>query len=517
MKTPSPIRKSPASSRWMRELEACWAILPQGALVLGPKGEIARMNDGARDILGFAADEPSSPAKAKALPPIRLLENPLEPPGASLAERVLGGEIIRRVEAFLRRPDGREVPVRVTGTPVIGPGEAVRSALLILEDLSELDAIHQDAMRHVNEMARTLDSINEGVIVYGPGGEILRVNATARRVLGRDFETWQGLPPVERNTRLRVETEDAQPLTTEASPLLRALKGETVYGFPLRLHLSSGRTMHLLSTVTPMHDDEGRINSVLGTYTDVTRLYDLLHLRDEIASVVAHDLRQPLSAILTNAEVVAALIRGGHGDSAAEIADSIARGAARMNAIIEDLVDGIRLEAGRIELKPRPLALEERFRDLVQRMFTPSEAQRLRIEVEDALPKLVADPDRLDRIVVNLLTNAIKYAEPDTPVELRARVEGPDIVIEVRDRGPGIKPEEIPLIFERFYRSEKPDKTQGLGLGLYISRILTEAHGGRIWVESEVGKGSTFFVALPIRRESSDRESPPGFTSEPAG
>jgi signal transduction histidine kinase len=123
---------------------------------------------------------------------------------------------------------------------------------------------------------------------------------------------------------------------------------------------------------------------------------------------------------------------------------------------------------------------------------------RIQIEVRDDLPAVLADINRSERILVNLLSNALKYSPAGTPVLVKAEPENGLVRIAVADQGDGISPEDQPYIFDRFYRSATAKKAEGLGLGLYICKALVENQGGRIWVESEVGKGSKFYFTLPI-------------------
>jgi signal transduction histidine kinase len=134
----------------------------------------------------------------------------------------------------------------------------------------------------------------------------------------------------------------------------------------------------------------------------------------------------------------------------------------------------------------------------VERMRTVMDITRISLQVPDDIPPVVADYARLERIITNLLTNALKYSSPETPVMISAHRQGGMVVISVTDAGRGIAPEDVSHLFERYYRSEREHDTEGIGLGLYITKRLVEAHGGQIWVESEVGKGSTFSFTLPV-------------------
>jgi signal transduction histidine kinase len=136
--------------------------------------------------------------------------------------------------------------------------------------------------------------------------------------------------------------------------------------------------------------------------------------------------------------------------------------------------------------------------EFLQRSATAIDTTRIRLEVAADVPAVNADYNRLERIILNLLTNALKYSDPGTPVQLRAQRTDHVVEISVTDQGQGITPEDLPHIFERFYRAAGRRKAEGIGLGLYISKLLVEAHGGRIWAESAVGKGSTFSFTLPV-------------------
>jgi len=119
----------------------------------------------------------------------------------------------------------------------------------------------------------------------------------------------------------------------------------------------------------------------------------------------------------------------------------------------------------------------------------------------------LADPNRLERMLGNLLSNAIKYSGTGAEITVRVRERGGEAIVTVSDRGPGIDPKDLPHLFERGYRAARDESTEGLGLGLYITRLLVEAHGGRIWVDSEVGRGSSFNFTLPLVQSLPSRSS----------
>ena len=169
--------------------------------------------------------------------------------------------------------------------------------------------------------------------------------------------------------------------------------------------------------------------------------------------------------------------------------------------MIQELVESTRLESGILELHKEladPCGL---LREVVQGVGTPEDRGRIQPECAEGLPELLVDRERMERAVVNLITNALKYSPPTSPVVVKAERTDGEVQISVSDRGVGIAPEELPHIFDRFYRAAAGRKGQGLGLGLYITRLMVEAHGGRVGVESRLGEGSTFRITLPIHGE----------------
>ena len=216
---------------------------------------------------------------------------------------------------------------------------------------------------------------------------------------------------------------------------------------------------------------------------------------------ISHDLRAPLTIILGQAQIIqrwADKQSTAIPDTVVKSAGYIVASARRMNRMIQDLVDSVRLEAGQLQLEKQPVDLKAFVTDLAGRAAGGMDLARVEVHMPADLPPVNADPDRLERILMNLLTNALKYSPADTKILVSAkRIDGA-VTVSFTDRGMGIAPQDKPFIFDRFYRAQGAQKTEGVGLGLYITRMLVEAHGGRIWVESELGKGSTFYVTLPF-------------------
>jgi PAS domain S-box-containing protein len=223
-------------------------------------------------------------------------------------------------------------------------------------------------------------------------------------------------------------------------------------------------------------------------------------MRAEILAIVSHDLRNPLTSILTGAGLLLRDVSAGR--TVLKRAEMIQRAAQRMNNLIEDLVDFGRIQSGQLTVEPTTVeaeALLEETRDAFEEIAR-ERSVILRIEGPDPMPRLHCDPKRVLQVLSNLVGNAVKLVPAAGSVTLRARAAGTEAVFCVVDSGPGIPSEDLPHVFDRYWRG-KNTKYKGTGLGLSIAKAIVEAHGGRIWAESEVGVGSTFSFSLPVAEE----------------
>jgi len=239
-----------------------------------------------------------------------------------------------------------------------------------------------------------------------------------------------------------------------------------------------------------------RFASFLITALALSGIREAMRRQEDLLRTVSHDLRSPLAALSGQAQI----LRNRTADDpwiAARVA-AILRAANRMDSMISDLVDGALEAAGRLRLELQRIELQPYLAELMTRMSGAMEVERVELALTARPPLAVrADPNRLERVLVNLISNALKYSPPGTRVRVDAvRVDG-RVVLSVADRGPGIAPEDAAHLFERYYRGRAAAGQAGLGVGLYSARLLVEAHGGRIQVENAPDGGATFRVELP--------------------
>jgi len=214
---------------------------------------------------------------------------------------------------------------------------------------------------------------------------------------------------------------------------------------------------------------------------------------------VSHELRSPLTAIAGYTDTL--LHAGPWGaDTEREFLEIVARSAGKLAGLVDNLLDAAKVEAGVLRLECEPVRVERIAEQVISQRRALMPDHTLRADVEPGLPLASADPLRVEQILANLVDNAIKYSPNGGPIAVRVSHVNGHLTVGVSDRGVGVSPEQAERLFQRFYRvdSSLQRTTRGVGLGLFICRSLVEAHGGRIWVESQPGQGSTFWFTLPV-------------------
>jgi hypothetical protein len=250
-----------------------------------------------------------------------------------------------------------------------------------------------------------------------------------------------------------------------------------------------------------------RLAGHLALIVEKSRLYkellDLNEIKNRILGVVAHDLRNPITVISSYARIMSRGMLGFINQEQKEALEKIQKTCENMTSMVNELVDISAIESGRLELKPADVDLKEFLKDCYSsnQILAMEKNITLKLEHDPDLPTVFWDSNRITQVINNLVTNAVKFSHPETTITIRACVKEEEVEISVEDQGQGIPEDEIGRIFMDFGKtSVKPTAGEkSTGLGLAISRRNVEAHGGSIRVESLVGKGSTFFITLPIK------------------
>ncbi len=330
-----------------------------------------------------------------------------------------------------------------------------------------------------------LNSMVEGLLLLDEDGRVELANRALVKLLD--------LPGDPRGKSL-IETVRAH----ELASLVKSLSPQQpLLDYQLRLAGSPEKWLQVNGAA--WLDNQGRPRGTVLVFHDLTRLKKLERNREEFVANVSHELRTPLSMIKGYVET---LLEGAkdNPEVATRFLETINRNADRLKLLIEDLLTISELESGRVRLNLQPVALRGAA-DKVLGDFK-ARAGAKEIKLTNAVPDLQvrADVNRLEQVLGNLVDNAIKYGRPGGLVEVSARPANPGLVeICVRDNGPGIPPEALERIFERFYRVDKARSREqgGTGLGLSIVKHIVQSHGGTAWARSEPGQGASFFFTMP--------------------
>jgi len=338
-----------------------------------------------------------------------------------------------------------------------------------------------------------LKGMGEGVLVVDERGRILMINDAFRELLSISTD-------VSGKTSLEIVR------NTEMEEAIRgAMQDGKGRAFELTLPSPGGRTFEVnVVSIYPSPEgmdkgDEG-IRGAIVVFHDITRLKELEKIRQDFVANVSHELRTPLTTIKGYSET---LLEGALKEEvASQFVQVIKKHTDRLTKIVEDLLMLSKVESKELRLNLEPLSLADLIDDVLDFVKDAATKKNLSIFKNESPPSLVVEADRnyLEQVFVNLLDNAIKYTPEGGRVSLSASEKNQEeVLISVQDDGIGIPREDLPRIFERFYRVDKGRSQElgGTGLGLSIVKHIIQAHGGKVWAESQLGKGSTFYFTLP--------------------
>jgi len=395
-------------------------------------------------------------------------------------------EVAQRAIQLVLSTFGKEVRVR-SSDEVESLSKAIGE--MGIQSRSKIEEISKEK----DYLQTILKGMMEGVLVVDGRGRILMVNDALRGLLSLSSDVSDKMPleiirNVELEGAIRKATEDGENIALE---LDLNESGEKVIEVNVVSILPSGRQID--------EDSEG-IRGAIAVFHDITRLKQLEKIRQDFVANVSHELRTPLTTIKGYAET---LLEGAlKEDQAFQFVQVIKRHTDRLTKIVEDLLMLSRIETREFQLKWEDVSVRDFIDDIIDFVRDPAERKKISLSRNEVPSSLIVKGDRsyLEQILINLLDNAIKYTPEKGKVMVSAvERDSKDIQFSVEDNGIGIPKEDLSRIFERFYRVDKGRSKElgGTGLGLSIVKHLVQAHGGKVWVESQMGKGSTFYFTLP--------------------
>jgi signal transduction histidine kinase/FixJ family two-component response regulator len=367
---------------------------------------------------------------------------------------------------------------------------------LVRSNIHEHEHAEKEA-RHRAQLNALLGNLREGVAIADSTGKLLMLNDVGCAILGIEGEHPASIPVIPEEL-LDVRDPEGRPVPCEQRPLPRATRGEQFTDYELAYALANGDQRRVVFTGTSVRDERGNVALAIVVFRDVTEARRQERQREEYAALTSHDLRNPLGSVLTCIVMLKQALEKMGLSGELKLAERAGRNVQRMTQMLEELTLATSLESQGVPLKRAAHDLGELVANSVD-SIDAARSRRIEVETDGASPYAVlADASRIERLITNLLENALKYSSEDAPVIVRLSRNGSAVELHVVDRGIGIAPENLKMLFDRYYRTAGGQaRASGLGLGLYIARLIVEAHGGRIDVSSEIGKGSTFRLILP--------------------
>ncbi len=344
-------------------------------------------------------------------------------------------------------------------------------------------------------MSALLDSAADGIFILSPKLTIERTNPAFKRLL-----KWDG--------KESLHQDHGKVIRWASPPNGLTLEDAVAGGWPLTKNAHFYVEGDLLIgnnepkipvgiTYAPLVSTEGTIVNIIATVRDISRFRQAEELKSTFISIISHELKTPVALIKGYVSTLRREDARWDRSIVEEGLSVIEDEADRLSLLIENMLDASRLQAGGFALKRSDISLPDVIKHLAKRFQTQTSLHKIIVEFTEDFPVVLADENRIEQVISNLISNAIKYSAKGD-IRISGQVRHSIVIVCVSDQGPGIAPEDIPHIFDRFYRA--PDmarNTKGAGLGLYLTRSIIEAHGGHIWVDPESGKGARICFSLP--------------------
>jgi PAS domain S-box-containing protein len=385
----------------------------------------------------------------------------------------------------------------------MGGGAFSASDRALLADFAHQAAIavrNAELYQQVSEERRALSAIiensAEGVMIADAAGRVQVLNRALAHVTGWDPQQAMGRPAAE-VLALRDRQGEDLPLPQPPGRRTSAVEARSyTEGDVVR---RGGPPITVGVTATPLYDEEGELARVILNVVDITRFRQAEELKSTFVSVVSHELKTPVALIKGYAETLRREDANWDRETVQDSLGVIAEEADHLTHLIDNLLEASRIQAGGLKLQPTDVSLLRLAEKVVDGFRTQTEAHVFDLDFPPDFPPVWGDPERLQEVLSNLVSNAIKYSPEGGTVWVGGRTDQTGVTVYIADQGIGIPAEEQARIFDRFHRVESGlhRSTEGTGLGLYLVKAIVEAHGGRVWVESAPGRGSIFMFTLP--------------------
>src|SRR6266566_6124636 len=354
----------------------------------------------------------------------------------------------------------------------------------------------QSLVNEQRRLAAIFQHSMEGILTVDSALRIIDFNPAMERLTG-----WHESEVLGRfyHDVLRPKDRQGNELGLQGSPILQAFAGQNVVNREMVISARDGQLFDVSVTAVCVRSTRGEPTSGILTVRDITREREQEEQRSTFISVISHELQTPIAIIKGYASTLARTDTTFDTEALHSRLGAVEEEADRLNQLVGNLLYASRIQAGGLQMEIAPLDLSNLVQRVAHHLQVKSPGVTVMVDLPPNLPTVMADRDRIEEVLQNLLDNAVKYSPDKHEVMVACRATGDEVIVSVSDVGMGISLRDQEQIFDRFYRAAdgKTSSMQGAGLGLYICRAIVEAHGGRIWVESALHEGSTFSFSLP--------------------
>lgn len=402
------------------------------------------------------------------------------------------------------RPDGEVRWLHSKAYPIQNQAGEIVRIVGTVEDISDRKKT-EAALRESEELfRRAFDDAPIGISLVTPNGQFLKANAYYCNMLGYteaellDLTFQEITHPVD--------------LKPDLEGLQQMLKGEiSTLQLEKRYIAKDGTIIPTFMRTAPIRDSAGTILYLIGQIQDIRERLKVEQMKDEFISVISHELRTPLTSIRGALGILSTGIYANRPEKAQHMLEIALNNSDRLVRLINDILDLERLQSGKVELVMQPCQISDLMQQAIDSVQAIADQSAITLSLTPLSATIWAAPDAIVQTLTNLLSNAIKFSFPGGTVALKAELRvldrsSPDLLLSVTDQGRGIPADKLDMIFEQFQQVDVSDsqKKGGTGLGLAICKNIVQQHGGKIWVDSRIGHGSTFYVSLPIRDQGSE-------------
>lgn len=417
---------------------------------------------------------------------------------------IIGKKSFRDEEIIMEKPDGTRINARVNIDPIYSADGELTGAINVFEDITEAKHTHEGVYR----LAAIVESSEDAIISKNLNGIITSWNAGAHRIFGYLPEEAIGkhitmlIPPFLRNE--------------ETTIIEKIRSGQKVEHFDTIRVTKDGRSLNISLTVSPVRNEKGVIIGASKIARDITervkldnqlRLYneklkEMNTYKDEFMAMASHELKTPLTVIKANLQLLQIKLRENPHE---EFVNKTMRQVNKLSNLVSDLLDVSKIQTGNLQLNRTVFDLCGLVTETIDNIQQTTSSHKIIIEGCADHAEINADRMRIEQVIVNILTNAVKYSPQADNVIVKLTRDDKNVTVCVQDFGIGIPGEDISKIFSRFYRVRGLASTfSGSGIGLYISNEIIKRHDGKMWVESKEEEGSFFYFSLPLNKSSSD-------------